>query len=415
MQYKIINSFILFGLLTRSSLAINLNDDVSLHGYGTVGVAYQDNEDILYRNSLNAKNGAKGNFSLANYSSFGLQVDAQISEKLSLTAQGIVSEYNNNGNHLELGWLNAKYQFTDTSSVRIGKMRLPAFMYSDILNVSYSYDWIRLPDMYSLIAVNNYTGIEFNYDRDINDFTIMSTALYGEAQSVLYTDRHQGKIDRLNLYTDKIYALTFKLLYNDFSFRMGYSDFKLTLPSKDIDDVLNGLNALGIPMVSQAVNQYQIKDSSVQYIEVGAKYDFGNAYLVAEHMILDSNTFLSNNHAWYVGTGYNFENWSPFVLYSNVDSSQNYKNIKSEEGMPVELVRAINGTNQALSAISESMVQVELKTLSLGTTYNLSENSLLKLQYDRQEEFKKNRLNFHFSDDNKVDLNIFSAAISFVF
>jgi predicted porin len=269
--------------------------------------------------------------------------------------------------------------------------------------------------MYSVIAVNNYTGIEFNYDRDINDFTIMSTALYGESQSVLYTDINQGSLETLNVYTDKIYALTFKLLYDDFSFRIGYSDFKLTLPNKEIDNLLNGLNSLGIPLISQAVNQYQIKDASVQYLEIGAKYDFENAYLVAEHMTLDNNTFLSNNHAWYVGMGYNFKNWSPFVLYSKVDSSQNYKNIESKEGMPIELLGAINGTNQVLSAISDSMVQVELKTLSLGTTYNLSENSLLKLQYDRQEEFKKNRLNFHSSNDNKVDLDIFSAAISFVF
>jgi predicted porin len=411
-KYKIINLLILLGLTSNNMFASN-QDDVSLHGYGTVGIAYQDNEDVLYRNSINTKKGSRGDLSFANYSSFGLQLDVPVSEKISLTTQGIVSE--NTENHLELSWLNAKYQLDDDSSIRIGKMRLPTFMYSDILNVSYSYDWVRLPDMYSLIPLNSYTGIELNHDMEFNNLSIMATALYGQSKNTLYHSSNEGIIEESDANADDLYIIKLKFLYDDFTFRVGYSKFLFTLSNKKLDSVLAQLNSLNIPIVTQAVNQYKIKDTSVKYLEIGARYDFEKSYVVGEYLKYSNNSFLPNNTSWYVGTGYNFENWSPFILYSTISSSQNYKDIKPQEGTPIEISMVIDGANQVLSQISKNGVNVELETLSLGFRYNLSENSILKLQYDRQQETKENRLNFHYSNDKKVDLNIFSTTVSFVF
>jgi len=411
-KYKIINLLLLIGLNSTSTFAINDND-ISLHGYGTVGVAYQDNNNVLYRNSINSKKGTQGDLSFDNYSTFGLQSDIQIDDKLSVTAQSIFE--GNSDNILELNWLNAKYQVNDDNTIRIGKMRLAAFMYSDILNVSYSYDWVRLPDMYSLIPLKNYTGIELSHNIEFDNLTLMATASYGQSKSNIYYSNNENLIEKAKITAKKMYAIDLKFLYDNFSFRLAYSQFLLTFSNNKLEAMFNGLNSFNIPTISQAVTQYKIDNTPVKYFEIGARYDFEKSYLIGEYLNYYNDSLLSNNTSWYMATGYNFENWSPFILYSNIDSTQNYKGIKSEEGMPVEMTTAINTADQILSTVSENGVNVELDTISLGVRYNLSENSILKLQYDRQHERKKNKLNFHYSNDKEVNLDIFSATVSFVF
>lgn len=408
------NLFSILSIVLTSSSAIEL-DKASLHGYGTLGVAYQDNENILYRNSLNAKKGTQGDVSFANYSSFGLQLDVPLTEKLSLIAQGVASERNSNGKLMELGWLNAKYKLDDSLFIRAGKMRLGAFMYSDILDVGYSYDWIRLPDMYSIMPINNYTGIELNHDIEIDRFSIMSTLLYGQSKSVTYAHSDKDEIVESDVAVNQIYGLSIKLLYDDLTVRAAYGNVELSLNNKDLNGILSTLESYGNPLISQVINKYQVKDALVEYVAFGGRYDFEKAYLGAEYIAFNSNTFMADHTSWYVSAGYLFDSWSPYILYSEVASTRNYKNIPIQEGTPALIAGEINGVNQIFNAISESVTNIELKTLSLGLRYNLSDNSVLKLQYDRQKELSKNSLSFHSKGNKESDLDIFSAAISFVF
>jgi len=411
MKYKIILPLIT-SIFTVSSFA---TDSVSIHGYGTIGVTYQDDENTLYRNSINTKKGSRGDLSFANNSSFGLQLDVPIGEKLSLVAQGIVSAKNTNGKLLELGWLNAKYQLNDNFSIKVGKMRTSSFMYSEILDISYAYDWMRLPDMYSIIPINNYTGIEFQHNVDVGDFTFISTYLYGPSKSVFYDTLPNGEITEGNLDAHNMYGISLKVLYDEFTFRVAYSKLKLTLHSPELDNSLSQLYALNIPLVTQTIDEYSVDNTSMQYFEVAARYDFEKAYLMAEYIELDSHSFTSNSSSWYVGTGYNFEKWSPYMLYSQTKSVNQYKDMKTNENMDPALIGAINASNGALNSISESLGNANFQTYSLGLRYNLSENAIMKLQYEKQIEDKGSKINFHFSENKKVNLDVFSAAISFVF
>jgi len=410
LKYKIINLLLFIVLSTTTTFAID-KDDISLHGYGTLGVAYQDNKNVLYRNSVSSKRGTRGDLSFDNYSTFGLQSDIKISDKLSVNVQGIFTR--NSNKSLELSWLNTKYQLNDDSSIRIGKMRLPAFMYSDILNVSYSYDWIRLPDMYSIVPLKGYTALEFSQNLEFENLSVMATASYGQAKNSLYQSSDKGLIEKSKAKLKDIYSINLKILHDNFTFRIAYLQFLATLSNNSLDSAFRNLNSLNIPVISQAVDQYKIEDARVKYFEIGAKYDFEKAYLVGEYLKYYNDSILSNNTSWYIGTGYNFENWSPFILYSNIDSTQNYKAIKKKEGRSREVLTAIDNANQVFSTLSAR--NIKLETISLGFRYNLSENSILKLQYDRQHEKKKNRLNFHYSNDKEVNLDIFSASVNFVF
>ncbi|HHS93458.1 MAG TPA: hypothetical protein ENK82_08920, partial [Campylobacterales bacterium] len=153
----------LLASLTNTLLFAQEWDFLTVNGYGTIGAAYQENEEVLYRNSFFTDQGTQGDVSFANHSVLGLQLDAKATDKLSFTLQVVASANNANGKILDVEWANAKYQFTNAFDVKVGMMRTPLFMYSDILNVAYSYDVLHLPDMYGLISINKYQGIELSY------------------------------------------------------------------------------------------------------------------------------------------------------------------------------------------------------------------------------------------------------------
>lgn len=382
-------------------------DFLSLHGYGSLGVAYQDDDAVRYRNSLHTDKGAQGGFSVANYSNFGLQLDAKASEKLTLTLQAILSENNSRGKLLELGWSNINYEATDTLSIKAGQMRIPAFMYSDILDVSYAYDWVKLPEMYSIIPFQNYKGVEINHNLDIDELSLQTTLMAGKSSSNIVNANDTES----NIEVKEMEGVKLKVLYHNLILHFTYLNNRIDLKDDSLKYLFAQLRAINNPSINQTIDTYT--PDKIHYWEIGGKYEFNNAYAVGEYMELNSKSFLSDKASWYVGAGYNFESWSPFILYSKTKSDAKYKDIAIEEGMSQQTIGAIAATNQSLNHIS-NFNNINAETKSIGLRYNLYDNAVIKFQYDHQHALKNASLSIN-SKDSDVDIDVFSTAINFVF
>ncbi|CAA6815332.1 MAG: Porin [uncultured Sulfurovum sp.] len=401
LKYKIFKILLLISLYTTASFADDW-DFLSVNGFGTLGVAYQDNKEVLYRDSFFTDNGSKGDISFDNYSLFGLQVDAKVTDQLSLTLQGIASVNNENDKFIDLEWANLKYQITDTFDIKVGLMRLPIFMYSDILNVAYSYEPIRLPNMYSIASFNKYKGAELSHRLEWENTSLLSTVVYGQTNTDnLKGFRANGTVINSNVDADKLYGVALKLLYEDLTLRASYFNTETTVSNSNIERAFAQFDAMGIPVISNTIEKYKSNHSPVSYVNLAAKYDFENAYLLGEYMDINSDSFVTDLDSWNIRAGYNFETWAPFVGYSKSKSSSNYDAIATA-GIPPQMLPAIAGANQVFSAISEGPTEANLEAVSLGVRYDLSDNAVLKFQYDEQKR------------ENET-LRIFSSAINFVF
>lgn len=321
-------------------------------------------------------------------------------DKLSFTLQGIASPDNGNEKLIDIEWANAKYQLSDTFSVRAGIMRLPTFMFSDILHVAYSYDTIRLPDMYGLIAINKYQGVEFSHSLDIDDFSISSTLLYGKTSNPVKEMNNDGSVTKIDVDANQLYGVALKFLYDDLTFRASYIQADVSLYNEAVDGTLSQFDSFGIPMISEAIQKYNIKDASTAYFNLGARYDFEKSYILGEYIGVDSDSFLPDISAWNITSGYTFDKWTPFVAYSNTKGSSNYKSL-STVGMPPQVAGAIMGANQAFSQIAQGISDVDVERFSVGFRYDLSDNMAFKFQYDEQKSNEK--------------LHIFSTALNFTF
>lgn len=394
MKYGWIKALLL-GLLTTGIWA-NEWDFLTVNGYGTLGGAYQDNDAYLYKDSSYASRGSEGEFSFANYTLLGLQLDAQVSDRLSLTVQGIASPNNENGHWLELEWANAKYQLTDSFDVRVGRMRSPTFMFSDILHVAYSYDWIHLPDMYTLVPFNKYQGIELSHNWMLDDLYISSSVLYGQASSMF----RDGKGNQAEGEAENAFGAYLRLIYNELSMRVAYSRSSYTYDDPIVNQGIDQFSTLGIAQISDFIERYQIQDTALDYVSVGMRYDFEQSYLLGEYMHFNTESFLADRSSWYFGAGYNFETWAPYVLFSKTIYKENVSNIPTEGATPEE-IQTIMIANQLMRQSLEKS-DATMDTFSIGMRYDMAENMLFKLQYDKKKR-------------PKVELDVFSCAVNFVF
>ncbi|HHH19132.1 MAG TPA: hypothetical protein ENK86_01280 [Campylobacterales bacterium] len=376
-------------------------DFLSVNGFGTVGVAYQNNDEILYRDAFQSAEGSQGEVSLVNHTVLGLQLDAHVSDALSLTVQGIASGNNEKGRLLDLQWANFKYQATDAFDVRVGIMRVSAYMFSEILNVGYSYDWIALPDMYSAVPYDKHTGIEFSYHYALGDWMISPTFLFGQAVSEGKFLREGEEALDVRIEADQIYAMCLKGVYDSLRLHAKYGRMKFSLTNGDIGELLSQLDALGIAQISDAIDHYLVVDTPMSYVNIGARYELFNTYVLGEYIKIDTESFLPDITSWYVGAGYNFERWTPFVYYSEITNTTNYRAL-STEGMSAEAAKATMIANQAFAGISSLPEIKDGKTVSVGFRYDWAENTQFKFQYEDRHRFDEH-------------LDVFSTSVDFVF
>ncbi|MGV6829935.1 MAG: hypothetical protein ACWA5P_00045 [bacterium] len=395
-----LKALLLFSLIQTSVVASEW-DFLSINGYGTLSVAYQNDDRLLYRNSFFADKGSQGDISFANYSVFGLQANAMIHEKLVATVQGVASENNANGKFIDLDWLNLKYTINNEFDLRVGIMRTPALMYSDILNVAYSYDLVHLPDMYGLVSVNKFKGAQLSHQLHMNDLSIYSSLWYGETSSDFKVIDQNGNVEVSNMKADDMSGLAFKLVYDNFSIRASYILSHVTIRNPQSDVTYAQFRALGIPSVTTAADKYEMNHKPVIYYNIGARQDFVDSYVQGEYIFVESNSMTPDIFSWNLSAGYTFGDWTPYLGYSNTDSCSNFSPI-STTGLSAQTAAVINGVNQGLEKLTSGMQEMNVATSSLGLRYEILDNAALKFQYSEQKIAEEK-------------LHIFSSSFNFVF
>src|SRR5690606_28997655 len=96
-------------------------------------------------------------------SKLGAQFRYGVTDRLAITAQAIAKPEQDSWK-AKVEWLYLSHQTTDRLVLRAGRLRSPVYMYSDTLDVGFSYPWLRLPDeVYHQIQSPTYEGADAIY------------------------------------------------------------------------------------------------------------------------------------------------------------------------------------------------------------------------------------------------------------
>jgi len=374
-------------------------NDISIYGFGTVGFTYQNDDDIIYKTNLRTKRGSDGDVSLQNDSKFGLQLDWQIQPKLAFTIQGSVDS---SGATLE--WANLKYNITDEFDIKVGQMRFPTAMYSDILKVSYSYDWVRLPeDVYGILPLTSYQGAEINYQSIYKDIEYHIKLYGGQAKDTMVGAKDVGDYDIELKHT---FGINVSLTFDTLELYTGYTQTDITITNTRINSYFDTLYKSDISSTQKAIlRDYDPRGKKTKYISLGFKYNYNDAYLLGEYVDIKMNNIISDNYAWYLSTGYHFDDITPHITYSKVTGRTNYKTQIHNQSI-----------DDSLQEMSQRTL-VSQEHIIIGVRYDIKENIALKAQYDYINESDKGRgLSIHKDMPYKAtNIDLFSLSMDFIF
>ncbi|MCP1338419.1 hypothetical protein NJR55_02320 [Idiomarina sp. M1R2S28] len=319
---------------------------------------------------------------------FALQAKASLSDKLTVTTQ--LMSRGSDDFDLGVEWAYLQYQLTDSTSVNMGKLRLPLYIYSDSLDVGYSYHWLRTPQSVYRVAFDNYTGVSVQHNAFVGDFIFNTQVIAGTVKD----DVEAGGSELSQAELNNLIGFNASAIYNNLTMRIAYYQTNDTnIHLQEIDTLLTSLEQIGAGDVASELEASEDKGS---FAGIGFMYDNFNWFVGAEYTQLEvENSYIPKQRSSYITAGKRFENWSLHATLGQTDDEI----VDAEQRFTVPAPQLQGIVNQVLGGVVN-----EATYSSVGVNFNVAPGAVFKFDVTH-------------SDDKRTDASdvLVSAAVQFVF
>ena len=294
-------------LASLPALAVE-QGEYQINGFGTVGVTHMGGEsDLDYGMQGQTNDGWRGD----QLSKLAVQLRYGITDTLSVTGQlgtkPVQDSWEAGPGNLYLAW-----EASDNLTLRGGRLGTPIYMYSETLNVGFSYPWLRLPEeVYSLVQLTSHDGGDVLYNRSTDIGTLSFQVAGGQA---IKRD-HYALDDMQELDYRDVFATNLALSTDNFgTFRVGYAEADLQIT---VDETITNVFGAQQNVVFNALDAQKGKFSSV-----GHQYDNGTWLSAAEAVKLTvEHDNDAETNAFYIMGGRRFNDYLAHVTYGQLDES----------------------------------------------------------------------------------------------
>ena len=270
----------------------------------------------------------------------GLQATAKVNDKVSLTTQ-LVAKNNNENFEVNANWLFANIALTSDSSMKLGRMQQPIYLFSSQLEAGYTIPWVRPPqEVYEQQFFNDYTGLELGFKKYIAGHDVSLKVLHGVQDNeiraaVLGTvfAREEPLIEYMS--SDDFLGLSVQI-EGDF-YRFNIAGVKQGLDVGIPADVTNTFSlGLGDCMASGGPQQHTPAQCSQLFSTVvllggegglsldgdfwtaGVDMHFSDLRLIAEYALRKVGDF--DREGYYVSVMYRADKVTPYLTYATHDT-----------------------------------------------------------------------------------------------
>ena len=319
-------------------------------------------------------------------SNYGVQLSKKLTKKISLTSQ--FAGYGSDSFDARFSWAYMKYRLNGDSFFIAGKQRLPLFLYSDSLDVGYSYHWIRPPIEATGTIINEFNGILYEKLCVFDDWVTRSTFYYGATEE---------ETKRLGYITAKdLYGAVFQISNPTLLVRLSYSSHNVAVE----DNILssngvfhNSENPLDLTFWGIA-SRAEIQQGFVAFEYTHT--DFG------ESMGMDQLVGTVESIGWYLTAGWEFKSVTPHITYHELKS--NY---------PGEFGGAVQNVLELPSVPFSTDISSGSKGWTVGAKWELGTGVSFKMEYTDREEDSDNEYTSIFGKTREV--SAFSMGFDLVF
>jgi hypothetical protein len=376
-------------LLSCAMARAEVNADFS--GFASFGAGVINKKDLTFLDYT-------GDWSTDSDTMIGVQGIASLTERTSLTGQLVSRGFSSDDSYHtyvpEVEWLFLSYDLTDSTLFRFGRLRTPHYLFSESLEVGYSYPWARPPvDAYVpfLEPFSHFDGADIAHQWVYGDY---------ETEFKLFGGRMEGEFLGIDINVSRVIGGAITLRNDDLMLRYAFNSNRtdLTLPSGDQLVEYFDLAAAFYPETFSGISENFYDDNQeYQYHGLGINWEPGNWSLIAERFLFrgPKEQFSLDSRGWYVSVGYQFGDFMPYAVTGDyrtrIDSRivrtvrATYNDIPEGSGIDIAGIPVGNILDElrssALFGLEERNVAQRSKTLGVRWDFHPSADLKFEVEY----------------------------------
>lgn len=293
-----------------SFATIELTENFSLSGFGSVSGAKSDNDTpLLINRFIDDENCFDCD------TTFGLQLD-YFYGALRSSVQ-VVKRPLDHWSDPQLEWAYLAYTYKNFD-IYAGRLRLPLFLASEYYYVGHAFTPARAPtEVYdSVLGITAYNGLSIRWNHDLNDrvmLTAMPFAGLKDSSKINVSKNAELKVDVKDV-------VGFNLTLSGERYRWNFvylnSDYEQTTTIYNTEQSVPSLSTIVIDRLA-----LEDKDATINLYSLGFRYEMDNFAISTESQTSDIST------SWYAAASYNVNKFTPYAIYG-----QQFDNKESKTG-----------------------------------------------------------------------------------
>lgn len=355
--------------------------------FGTVGIAHTQGQDLTARRDIAQPDTFNNDWSWKLDSLVGAQVNAQLSDTISLAVQGVLKSraeqsLDRSIERAFLGW-----QVTPRLSLQAGRIGVDFYMLSDYRDIGFAYLWARPPaEFYGTLFQSNIDGAGVVYKYPLASGSVVAR---------LYGGTHQGEVDVETTTgahdADPIRASgvggSIAFESEKWRLKIGGGRVRFDRGLHSAQPLFENLNNPTVQALWPAAAKYaeiaEFKGSEFGFYSAGASYDDSIWQVSGEVGYLDSGWDLEPNMlSAYLSLGRHIGQVTPYLILADAHSDSYRNNLPPPATTSIP---QIDVPLQMLRTYTENvfhLVGADQHTVSLGARWDLLATVAFKVQWD---------------------------------
>ena len=296
---------------------------------------------------------------------FGLQVSSDVTDNMSVVAQVLGRGDQGNFNAI-IEWAYIDYEFHETTSVHVGKIKQPVYLVNDYVEVGYAYPWIRPPQEVYLLnnPLNTVNGIELLLQFSAGPGTLSFQPYLGSNRDDI--PNAQGAYFE----AENIYGMDIK--YSGRGYAVHASNFECEVKTTG-SFITDANNPFG-----QALNVDLNGKGDCNVMAAGFNLDLANVVVYAEWTQRTTTETLSrpfgDTEAYYATIGYRFGKYLPHITFASIDGEASVVQPGAISAVPGGPALPVPG--------GSFNFPVPIQTsITAGLRYEVNDSAALKVEY----------------------------------
>ncbi len=337
--------------------------EITLNGFASiVGGVTTSSDDTLY--------GYDDYIDFGQGSLLALQASSDLADGLSVTAQILARGENDWDPDFE--WAYIAYEASDDLRILAGRQRIPFYMFSDFLDVSYAYAWITPPEGVYNIPFDTFDGLGAIYTTSFGEFDTTIHAVYGGNSSEITIAGETVESPEF----DNMMGMSVTVNREWLTLRAAYFQSDVTIPLQNSG--LSTLSGAWLNTPSPDVSaEFVIQDDTGEFLELGFQVNYNNFIIIGEYTDLTvDKTPIAGRESMYIMAGMRFDNKLVHVtLGANEATLDNFIS-----HVPTGVNPGLDGLITATQSYIDDS-KSETSYVTLGLRWDFHDSAALKFEY----------------------------------